>query len=555
MTQGRRPTKPPPRSEPATEPAAAAYASLPLREKRRLVYQLVLSRAEELLRSHPEIRWVSFGHRMRTARRRRDLTIDPEEPCLVFLVDRKLPRSRVKAGNVLPSSLTISWNIDGREVPISIPTDVQETGLYRGAVPHGAPVQIAAVSGDDGPELGQVCCAIRSQGTTFTLGCLHVFSPKGARSGAQDATLFLADEDDSQLGETTTFAGTIRPATADGNLSFDAQFALVEDNAALHAALGDAVLIGSIAQPPDIPSTYFAQTSHGPVEVTQNKLAGPEVEIIYDRDTITGAGGFPVRHAELLVSKFSADSPLVPGDSGSPLTTERDGGLLIGMHIAGDSDRSFAYALPAWRILGPANYEKAPDLPWELVKQIELPPPHLVGPPLGSTPGLADREPPAVDLNNLESKRAFARFAKAAADQLVQAGFKINPTVCACQAILESNWGTSRLTKEHNAFFGIKAQGNFTGSRAHFATTEFDSGGPTRIEDDFRSYPSWRESFRDYGKLIGEAKRYANAQANSGDALRCLQEIKAAGYATDPNYVGEVQGVSRMFPHELGTIG
>ena len=555
MTQSRIPTNPPPRSEPAAEPAAAAYASLPVREKRRLVYHAVLSRTEELLRNHPEIRAVSFGHRMKTARRRRDLTIDTEEPCLVFLVDRKLPRSRVKAGKLLPSSLTISWNIDGREVPISIPTDVQETGLYRGAVAHGAPVQIAAVSGDDGPELGQVCCAIRSQGTTFALGCLHVFSPKGARSGAQDATLFLADEDDSQLGETTTFAGTIRPAIADGNLSFDAQLAQAEDDAALHAALGDVALTGGVGQPPDIPSTYFVQTSHGPVEVMQNKLAGPEAEIIYDRDAITGVGGFPARHAELLVSKFSADSPLVPGDSGSPLTTEREGGLLIGMHIAGDNDRSLAYALPAWRILAPANYREAPDLPWGLVKQIELPPPHLVGPPLGAIPRLADLEPPAVDLKNRESKRAFARFAKAAADELVGAGFKVNATVCACQAILESSWGTSRLTREHNSFFGIKAKGNFTGSRVHFTTTEFDNGNPVRIEDDFRSYPSWRDSFRDYAQLIGKSKLYAKAQANSDNALRCLQEIKAAGYATDPNYVGEVQSISRDFPGELGTIG
>jgi hypothetical protein len=43
------------------------------------------------------------------------------------------------------------------------------------------------------------------------------------------------------------------------------------------------------------------------------------------------------------------------------------------------------------------------------------------------------------------------------------------------------------------------------------------------------------------------------AQENRDNALRCLQEIKAAGYAQDPNYVMKVRNFSVNFPNELGT--
>jgi len=44
------------------------------------------------------------------------------------------------------------------------------------------------------------------------------------------------------------------------------------------------------------------------------------------------------------------------GDSGSPLVTERDGGRLLGMHIAGDPKPGVAYAIPAWRLVSPGEY-------------------------------------------------------------------------------------------------------------------------------------------------------------------------------------------------------
>jgi hypothetical protein len=552
-----------PQHKSRAEVPVTSYELLPVREQRRLAHCIVLTRSEELRLAYPDIKAITLGHRIKNKVRRGERVIDPDEPCVVFLVDRKLPTHDIDADRLLPARLMTMAMIEGRDTLVSVPTDVQELGFYKGAVPHGLPAQIAAFSGREGPEVGQICCAVRisqEPRTTFAIGCLHVFTPKAARDGGpqQEATLFLADgadgdDSDAEVGITTAVAGTILSGTSDGNFSFDAQLAAVEDEAALHAAIGDVVLTGSVEQAPDVPSTYFVQTSRGPIEVTQVRLAGPEVEIIYDRD-ITGAGGIPVHHAELLVSKFSEDSPLLPGDSGSPVTSQKNGGLLIGMHIAGDREKGLVYAIPAWRILNRSNYDGLPPERWVLVRSSDLKEPAFLGPGVGPAPKLANLQPPTVNTSSTASKRAFAVFAKAAGDALVSAGFTINATVCACQAILESGWGTSQLTREHNAFFGIKAPPNFTGDRARFPTNEFEDGGVVRVVDDFRSYPSWRESFLDYGKLIGKAPRYQKARDNVANALLCLQEIKAAGYATEPDYVTNVQKISAQFPNELGTI-
>jgi flagellum-specific peptidoglycan hydrolase FlgJ len=137
-------------------------------------------------------------------------------------------------------------------------------------------------------------------------------------------------------------------------------------------------------------------------------------------------------------------------------------------------------------------------------------------------------------------ERAFAIFAKAAADELVKRGFKINPTVCACQTIQETGYGTSNLARIDHNYFGIKALGRYTGRRSQSGV--------------YRGYTDWWASFFDYGVVVGRGKAYIKAQENKDDALRCLEEIQVVGYAEDADYVSEVRKVSATFPKELGVI-
>lgn len=104
------------------------------------------------------------------------------------------------------------------------------------------------------------------------------------------------------------------------------------------------------------------------------------------------------------------------------------------------------------------------------------------------------------------------------------------------QAILESNWGTSGLTANANALFGIKANAAYNGRKYSAKTKEFYDGvNPTEITALFRAYLSWAESVRDHSDLLTKNARYS-AVVGERDYRKACQAIKDAGYATDPAY-------------------
>jgi hypothetical protein len=55
-----------------------------------------------------------------------------------------------------------------------------------------------------------------------------------------------------------------------------------------------------------------------------------------------------------------------PGDSGSPVVTRKSGGMLLGMHIAGDNADS-SLMIPAWFLFSRSTYpslKKGKPLRW-----------------------------------------------------------------------------------------------------------------------------------------------------------------------------------------------
>ena len=104
------------------------------------------------------------------------------------------------------------------------------------------------------------------------------------------------------------------------------------------------------------------------------------------------------------------------------------------------------------------------------------------------------------------------------------------------QAILESNWGTSGLTVRANALFGIKAGASWRG-KVYSATTKecYDGVNPVEITALFRAYGSWAESVSDHSALLTRNARY-KAVVGERDYKAACRAIKAAGYATDPDY-------------------
>jgi len=115
--------------------------------------------------------------------------------------------------------------------------------------------------------------------------------------------------------------------------------------------------------------------------------------------------------------------------------------------------------------------------------------------------------------------------------------YKVLPSVAIAQAALESAWGTSGLTTKYNNLFGIK--GSYGGNAASMATWEVYGGITYNITANFRAYPSWETSIKDYGAFLNVNSRYKKALGltNYKDQIKAIHE---AGYATDPNYQSKI---------------
>jgi len=115
--------------------------------------------------------------------------------------------------------------------------------------------------------------------------------------------------------------------------------------------------------------------------------------------------------------------------------------------------------------------------------------------------------------------------------------YKVLPSVAIAQAALESAWGTSGLTTKYSNLFGIK--GSYGGNAANMATWEVYGGITYNITANFRAYPSWETSIKDYGAFLNVNSRYKKALGltNYKDQIKAIHE---AGYATDPNYQSKI---------------
>ncbi len=120
---------------------------------------------------------------------------------------------------------------------------------------------------------------------------------------------------------------------------------------------------------------------------------------------------------------------------------------------------------------------------------------------------------------------------------------RILPSVTIAQAILESGWGTSTLTKKGNALFGIKAGKDWQGKVYSCKTKEcYDGVNLTPETAVFRAYDSLADSIADHGAFLCGLQRYT-AVVGETDCRKACRALQAAGYATDPQYAGKLIGL------------
>lgn len=166
-----------------------------------------------------------------------------------------------------------------------------------------------------------------------------------------------------------------------------------------------------------------------------------------------------------------------------------------------------------------------------------------IGASAGTGASAASESSAPSGADSKSSPQEFLRLHRqSAANAAAESG--IPATFMVAQAAHESGWGRHEIknadgSASHN-LFGIKAGSGWDGKVARVTTTEVIDGVPRKVVANFRSYPSYEASFRDYARLMKDNPRYAPVVAAGNDARGFAQGLQNAGYATDPDYADKL---------------
>lgn len=117
--------------------------------------------------------------------------------------------------------------------------------------------------------------------------------------------------------------------------------------------------------------------------------------------------------------------------------------------------------------------------------------------------------------------------------------YGIPASITLAQGILESQSGTSKLTRKSNNHFGIKCHG-WKGQKVYH--------DDDRRNECFRKYKNPNYSFRDHSLFLTNRQRYSKLFKLAPDDYKgWARGLKAAGYATDPAYPRKLIGIVERY--------
>ncbi|ORN08664.1 Exo-glucosaminidase LytG precursor [Lentilactobacillus parabuchneri] len=134
--------------------------------------------------------------------------------------------------------------------------------------------------------------------------------------------------------------------------------------------------------------------------------------------------------------------------------------------------------------------------------------------------------------------------------QRLQGQYNILPSITLAQAILESDWGTSKLASKYYNLFGVKAQDGSTNS-VYLNTQEFVNGRYVTVKARFQVYQNWNESLADHAKLLAYGTKWNSQQykdvVSATNYLQAADGLQQDGYATDPTYTRKLISLIRQY--------
>ena len=131
--------------------------------------------------------------------------------------------------------------------------------------------------------------------------------------------------------------------------------------------------------------------------------------------------------------------------------------------------------------------------------------------------------------------------------QPVAAANDLYASVMIAQAVVESAWGTSSLSKApYYNLFGIK--GSYQGNSVSMNTQEYLNGKWVTMNEPFRDYPSYQQSFEDNAYVLrnvymGGQYYYRGAWKSNCSSYRDATAWLTGRYATAPHYAAALNNV------------
>lgn len=143
----------------------------------------------------------------------------------------------------------------------------------------------------------------------------------------------------------------------------------------------------------------------------------------------------------------------------------------------------------------------------------------------------------------------------AAVEEEAQSG--IPATASVVQGLHESNWGQSKLARDHFNLFGVKASSkSWKGDIVYLPTREYLKGEWVVVKAPWRAYKSIFECLRDRTNFLTVNKRYSKAmdllKFDNVSWTEFLEKVWEAGWATDPQYLNKMVKLEKQ--HQIGKL-
>lgn len=141
-----------------------------------------------------------------------------------------------------------------------------------------------------------------------------------------------------------------------------------------------------------------------------------------------------------------------------------------------------------------------------------------------------------------QHERRFVRSVSIPAIRAYQKNYQVLPSIVIAQAIVESNWGTSKLYRVAHNPFGIK--GKYHGRSVTYETAEYVNGKKKWQKAAFRKYPSLETAIMDHDRALNDNFIHKNHVMSYVTDAKLL---KKNNYATDPQYSSKLIRIIKQY--------